>query len=128
EETTLEQSEEDSAADQEKSDAEEATEDNGTEEESISKKQETNTKGNTLADAEEHGFTLELDEILDLDDTAFDEQHPMDPHQEFKLRLNWELEDGHSYVAGDTETFDLPKGIKIQENIEIELTDDSGQV
>src|SRR5699024_9059962 len=77
EETTLEQSEEDSAADQEKSDAEEATEDNGTEEESISKKQETNTKGNTLADAEEHGFTLELDEILDLDDTAFDEQHPM---------------------------------------------------
>src|SRR5699024_5138689 len=80
------------------------------------------------AKEEKHGFKLELDEILDLDDEAFDEQHPMDPHKEFKLKLDWELEDGHNYVAGDTETFNLPKGIKIKQNIEIELKDEHGQV
>src|SRR5699024_1129879 len=31
-------------------------------------------------------------------------------------------------VEGDTETFDLPKGIKINEEIPIELKDESGQV
>src|SRR5699024_7067377 len=73
-------------------------------------------------------FKLELDDILGLDDEAFDEQHPMDPHKEFKLKLDWELEDGHNYVAGDTETFDLPKGVKILDRIEIELIDEHGQI
>src|SRR5699024_3059832 len=79
-------------------------------------------------DGEKHGFKLELDEILDLDDEAFDEQHPMDPHDEFKLKLNWELEDGHNYKSGDKETFDLPKGIEIKQDIEIELKDEFGEV
>src|SRR5690625_1725016 len=77
---------------------------------------------------EKHGFKLELDEILDLDDEPFDEQHPMDPHEEFKLKLDWYLEDGHNYVAGDKETFDLPKGIKVLDEINIELKDDFGQI
>src|SRR5699024_7739014 len=64
------------------------------------------SKATKADDGEKHGFKLELDDILGLDDEAFDEQHPMDPHKEFKLKLDWELEDGHNYVAGDTETFD----------------------
>src|SRR5690625_557428 len=90
--------------------------------------QSNDSKFNIQNSSEKHGFKLELDEILDLDDEAFDEQHPMGPHEQFKLKLNWELEDGHNYVAGDKETFDLPKGIEILDEIEIELTDEHGQV
>src|SRR5699024_11149586 len=102
--------------------------------ESIPTDKETQTEKRSLTTSfaniaeEKQGFKLELDEILDLDDEAFDEQHPMDPHEEFKLKLDWYLENGHNYVAGDTETFDLPKGIKIQKEITVELIDASGQV
>ncbi len=133
EEATPEQSEEegteeDATADEEDADAEEGSEDDVKEEEKASEEQEDKNKRNVLANEEKHGFKLELDEVLDLDDEAFDEQHPMDPHKEFKLKLDWELEDGHNYVEGDTETFDLPKGIKIKKDIEIELKDEHGQV
>src|SRR5699024_7037707 len=99
--------------------------------ESIPTDKETQTEKRSLTTSfaniaeEKQGFKLELDEILDLDDEAFDEQHPMDPHEEFKLKLDWYLENGHNYVAGDTETFDLPKGIKIQKEITVELIDAS---
>src|SRR5690625_3986934 len=126
----LEESEEESSVQEDEAEDSEENESEGTavEEEQI-KDDETSESKTTAVQAKEekHGFKLELDEILDLDDEAFDEQHPMDPHKEFKLKLNWELEDGHNYVAGDTETFDLPKGIKITDNIEIELTDEHGQ-
>src|SRR5699024_5631728 len=123
---------EDESSDEESSDKEEQ---NTTEKKKASRddKEEasdkkSSSKATKADDGEKHGFKLELDDILDLDDEAFDEQHPMDPHKEFKLKLDWELEDGHNYVAGDTETFDLPKGVKILDRIEIELTDEHGQV
>src|SRR5699024_3021592 len=128
---------EDESSDEESSDKEEADqeEQNTTEKKKASKddKEEasdkkSSSKATKADDGEKHGFKLELDDILGLDDEAFDEQHPMDPHKEFKLKLDWELEDGHNYVAGDTETFDLPKGVKILDRIEIELTDEHGQV
>src|SRR5699024_3296885 len=120
-------------ADKEKAAKEEQKETDEKKESKDDKKEASDKKSSSKStkvanDEEKHGFKLELDEILDLDDEAFDEQHPMDPHKEFKLKLNWELEDGHNYVAGDTETFDLPKGIKIKQNIEIELKDEHGQV
>src|SRR5699024_9060575 len=86
------------------------------------------SKATKTGDGEKHGFKLELDDNLDLDEEAYDEQHTMDPHKEFKLKLDWELEDGHNYVEGDTETFDLPKGVKILDRIEIDLTDEHGQI
>src|SRR5699024_9970203 len=118
-------------ADKEKAAKEEQKETDEKKESKDDKKEASDKKSSSKStkvanDEEKHGFKLELDEILDLDDEAFDEQHPMDPHKEFKLKLNWELEDGHNYVAGDTETFDLPKGIKIKQNIEIELKDEHG--
>src|SRR5699024_7119404 len=123
---------EDESSDEESSDKEEQ---NTTEKKKASKddKEEasdkkSSSKATKADDGEKHGFKLELDDILDLDDEAFDEQHPMDPHKEFKLKLDWERDDGHNYVAGDTETFDLPKGVKILDRIEIELTDEHGQV
>src|SRR5699024_10373103 len=128
---------EDESSDEESSDKEEANK----EEQNTTKKKKTtkddkeeasakksSSKATKADDGEKHGFKLELDDILGLDDEALDEQHPMDPHKEFKLNLDWELEDGHNYVAGDTETFNLPKGIKIKQNIEIELKDEHGQV
>jgi len=53
-----------------------------------------------LADEDEKsGFKLELDEITDLEGNAYDEQNPLDPHEEFHLSLNWELENSHNYVG-----------------------------
>src|SRR5699024_4773181 len=134
----LEESEEESPVQEDKAeeseDQEEATEENESEDTAVEEEQtkddETSERKPTAVQAKEekHGFKLELDEILDLDDEPFDEQHPMDPHKEFKLKLDWELEDGHNYVAGDTETFDLPKGIKVLDEINIELKDDFGQI
>src|SRR5699024_8497390 len=71
---------------------------------------------------------LEIDEILDLDDGPIDEQHPMDPNEEFNLKLGWYLEDDHNYVAVDKETYDLCKVIKVIYEIIIELKDDFGQI
>src|SRR5690625_3407468 len=50
--------------------------------------QSNNLKIGLQSDGEKHGFKLELDEILDLDDEPFNEQHPLDPHKEFKLKLD----------------------------------------
>ena len=77
---------------------------------------------------EKQGFTLKLDQITDLDDNEFAEQNPMDPYREFKLKLSWQLSNGHTYTAGDTVTFDLPKGIKVTDTISIEVKDEDGQV
>ena len=77
---------------------------------------------------EKHGFVLELFKVTDLNDNPYTEDNLLDPKDEFKLKLEWNLVNGHSYKKGDTVTFDLPKGIKIQENIEAELKDASGQI
>src|SRR5690625_2039225 len=134
----LEESEEESPVQEDEAEEsgnqEEVTEENESEDTAVEEEQTKDDKASEskstaeLADEDKHGFKLELDEILDMNNEAFDEQHPMDPHEEFKLKLDWELEDGHNYVAGDTETFNLPKGIKIKQNIEIELKDEHGQV
>lgn len=77
---------------------------------------------------EKHGFNLNLGSVTDLEDKPYDEENLLDPAEEFKLKLDWSLEDEHHYVAGDIETFDLPKGIKIAEEMSGELKDDSGAV
>src|SRR5690625_7526631 len=74
-------------------------------------------------DEEKHGFNLKLDKVTDLDDEPYSAANLLDPKDEFKLQLEWNLIDGHNYKNGDTITFDLPKGIKIQDEIKVELKD-----
>src|SRR5699024_11099506 len=71
-----------------------------------------------------HGFNLKLGKVTDLDGNPYDEDHLLDPKDEFYLDLEWDLEDGHNHVEGDVQTFQLPQGIKISEQIEIELQAD----
>src|SRR5699024_3217742 len=73
---------------------------------------------------EKHGFTLKLGSVTDLDGNAYDEDHQLKLEDEFYLDLEWDLADGHNYKEGDTETFQLPNGIKIQSDFDIELKSD----
>ena len=104
-------------------------EDEETEEEIQEETEEDNQKETEVemyAAEEKHGFTLELGAVTDLDGNKYTEEHLLDPKDEFYLDLVWDLENGHTYKAGDTETFRLPQGIKIQEEIKIDLKDDTG--
>ncbi|MGM8364359.1 Cna B-type domain-containing protein [Virgibacillus sp. W0181] len=80
------------------------------------------------AKEEKQGFNLELGQVTDLKGNRYSEENLLDPKDEFRLNLNWNLEDGHSYTEGHSEIFELPKGIKIQEEINVALKDDSGLV
>ncbi|MGO3167915.1 Cna B-type domain-containing protein [Senegalia sp. (in: firmicutes)] len=75
------------------------------------------------ADEEKQGFILEVGSVTDLDNKPFDNENLLKPKDEFKLNLDWNLKNGHNYKDGDKVVFDLPKGIKIEENIDIELKD-----
>lgn len=79
-------------------------------------------------DVEKHGFKLNLGAATDLDGNSFDNENSLDPADEFRLKLEWNLTDGHNYVAGDKENFNLPKGIKITEEMTGELRDESKQL
>lgn len=76
---------------------------------------------------EKHGFVLELGQVTDLDGNPFTEENLLDPADEFWLKLDWHLENGHHYITGDTETFELPNGIKIIEEMTGDLLDGFGQ-
>lgn len=91
-------------------------------------KQPKKNSANTMADNEKYGFNLELGKVTDLEGIPYGEDNLLNPQDEFKLKLDWNLDDSHDYKAGDTETFDLPKGIKIQEEIKVELKDNAGQI
>src|SRR5699024_3392352 len=86
------------------------------------------SKNAIQANEEEFGFSLELGEVTDLAGNRYTEESLLDLEDEFRLKLDWTLEDGHNYKAGDIKTFELPKGINIQENINMELRDASGQL
>src|SRR5690606_26787891 len=74
-----------------------------------------------VAAEEKHGFHLELGSVADLDDKEFNDDNLLNPAELFRLKLNWNLDNKHSYKAGDTETFYLPNGIKIIDEINGEL-------
>lgn len=61
-------------------------------------------------------FTLEVDTFLDMSQEELSEANDNLPglDNEFIMRLNWELLDGHGYVTNDTTSFNLPSGIDIQ--------------
>src|SRR5690625_593017 len=86
------------------------------------------TKRAMQVDDDGKGFNLNLGSVTDLNDEPYGEDSLLNPQDQFKLKLDWNLTDGHGYMAGDTETFDLPKGIKINQEITGELRDDFNQL
>lgn len=62
------------------------------------------------------GFILEVDTFLDMSEEELSEANENLPgvDEEFIMRLNWELPNGHDYVTNDTVSFNLPSGIDIQ--------------
>ncbi|WP_062106331.1 Cna B-type domain-containing protein [Bacillus niameyensis] len=107
------------------------------EKESVGVEKEVEKEENTVLDneivdqvttKEKHGFILELDKITDLNGEPFTEDSLLDPKDEFYLKLDWHLKNGHNYKTGDIEIFSLPKGIKIIEEMTGELEDPSGEV
>ena len=59
----------------------------------------------------EQKFHLQIGEVTDLNGVVYDEDHPLGVNDEFKLKMNWTLENQHSYTAGETIQFNLPKEI-----------------
>ncbi|WP_042141906.1 SpaA isopeptide-forming pilin-related protein [Paucisalibacillus sp. EB02] len=78
-----------------------------------------------VTEEEKQGFNLELGQVTDLDGNPYTEESLLNPTDQFKLDLRWLLVNGHTYMAGDKKTFNLPKGIKIVEEITGELKDGS---
>ncbi len=72
------------------------------------------------------GFNLLLDAVTDLDGNPYTEESLLEPKDQFWLNLDWNLENGHTYTAGDKQVFQLPKGIKVIEEISGELKDATG--
>ncbi|PAV27670.1 hypothetical protein CIL05_20680, partial [Virgibacillus profundi] len=75
------------------------------------------------------GFILEIDTFLDMSEEEISEANNNLPglNDEFIMRLNWELLDGHGYKAGDTISFNLPSGIEIRSEQSGELNTPDGQ-
>ena len=128
----------DSVSDEQEAVAEEEMEsgDEAEEAPADTKKEKTDNKrsdsekdhAQAVADGEKQGFQLTLGQVTDLDGNPFTEENLLDPREEFWLKLDWTLENGHNYKAGDTEIFELPKGIKIIQEMTGELLDASGQL
>ncbi|MYL58299.1 Cna B-type domain-containing protein, partial [Virgibacillus halodenitrificans] len=90
--------------------------------------EDTETEKNLVQPAaqEASGFNLILDAVTDLDGNPYTEESLLDPKDQFQLKLDWNLENGHTYKAGDQQVFQLPKGIKITEEMTGELKDATG--
>lgn len=67
------------------------------------------------AAANGESFLLEIDSFLDMSEEAISEENANLPglDDEFIVRLNWELVDGHTYKEGDTVSFNIPDALEI---------------
>ncbi len=97
----------------------------GGQEYSVNAKEEQQGIEANLSEIEKQGFTLKLKDVKDLDGNPYSEGNLLKPTDEFWLSFDWELENNHNYQDGDIETYNLPNGIKIQEDIPIDLNDES---
>ncbi|MBO1005717.1 Cna B-type domain-containing protein [Pseudogracilibacillus auburnensis] len=77
---------------------------------------------------ERHGFVLKLAEVRDLEGNKFTGDKLLKPQDQFNLKLDWILEDGHNYEADDKEIFYLPSGILVLGEMNGELKDVDGAV
>ncbi|PXW83624.1 putative surface anchored protein, partial [Pseudogracilibacillus auburnensis] len=67
--------------------------------------------------SENAGFKLEIGKVTDFDGKEYAEDYKLNPKDEFSLVVDWHLENGHPYNAGDTVEFDLPKQIYLDEDM-----------
>src|SRR5699024_11104841 len=64
----------------------------------------------------------------DLSGVDFDEDNPFDPNGEFKLTVEWKLEDGHGWIEGHEITITLPEQIKYDAGTSFDLPTKGGEV
>src|SRR5690625_233572 len=76
-----------------------------------------------LVDSIEEGFNLTKSEITDLSGVEFDSNNPFDPNGEFKLTVEWTLDDNHGFQEGSKVRIELPKQINYSATEQIELRD-----
>ncbi|WP_405097681.1 Cna B-type domain-containing protein [Oceanobacillus sp. FSL H7-0719] len=115
---------EEEEANEDAADTEEASKPENAEE----NKQPEETEKAAVQNEAKHGFNLELGKVKDMDGNPFTEENLLNPQAEFWLELEWFLENGHNYTAGDKVIFDLPNAIKIMEEMSGELKDETGLV
>src|SRR5699024_3161709 len=87
------------SVDEEDPDDTDTTESN---EEEVSNTEENKYKAATNAiqetnDEEKQGFNLNLGSVTDLDGDPYDADNLLEPRDEFNLKLDWNLTDGHGY-------------------------------
>lgn len=70
-------------------------------------------------------FTLKLVELLTSEGKPLPTEgiDPTNKELDFQAHYTWSLKDGHSYKEGDIVTFDLPKQLKIEQQIKGNLDD-----
>ena len=79
-------------------------------------------------DEDKHGFKMELAELTKKDGSSFTDEDPLDPKGEFQLKINWELENDHTYQEGDEVSITLPSELDVPKIFEGDLVDDFNQV
>lgn len=71
-------------------------------------------------------FDFKISEVTDLQGNPYNENNPLKPDDEFWVKVDWELKDGHKYIDGDTVTFQLPDELHLNGDLDGELKDDFG--
>src|SRR5699024_8807293 len=69
---------------------------------------------------------FKISEVMDLQGNPYNENNPLKPDDEFWVKVDWELKDGHKYIDGDTVTFQLPDELHLAGDLDGELKDDFG--
>src|SRR5690625_1207415 len=103
-----------------------------TEEESVDNEQnveEVNTDQNQSIQLLHHdgheGFSMTISKVVDGDGNPYTKDNPLGINDEFKVKVNWELVDGHNYKPEDYEIIQLPKEVYIPTELEGELKDEN---
>src|SRR5690625_4125844 len=71
-------------------------------------------------------FDFKISEVMDLQGNPYNENNPLKPDDEFWVKVDWELKDGHKYIDGDTVTFQLPDELHVNGDLDSELKDNLG--
>ncbi|MEJ8777092.1 Cna B-type domain-containing protein [Pseudogracilibacillus sp. ICA-222130] len=94
------------------------------------KKKATSTKQSVrpAAEMDSEYFNFKISEVKDLQGNPYSEDNPLKPDDEFFVKVDWELLNGHSYQNGDTITFTLPEELALRDGDNGELKDSLGNL
>src|SRR5699024_3238668 len=71
-------------------------------------------------------FDFKISEVTDLQGNPYNENNALKPDDEFWVKVDWEVKDGHKYIDGYTVTFQLPDELHLNGELDGELKDDFG--